>query len=104
MPPQIYTDGQTGANIIGGSPPRVPEKRYPLLGPALRPRTAFPDVLGPDPAALEEDASAELVMAELDRLLSDFACGMQVMEEMFQGERDADGVEYSNGNGALRMT
>lgn len=103
LPPLIYTKSQTGASMIGGSPPRVPEKCYPLLGPALRPRTAFPDVLGPDRAALEEDANTELVMVELDRLLGDFSCGMQVMEEMFQGEREADGIEPSNGYGFLRM-
>jgi len=45
----------------------------------------FPEPRGPDPAALEEDASNELVIMELERLLGNFSKALRISGELLVG-------------------
>lgn len=48
----------------------------------------FPEPRGPDPAALEEDASVEQVAMELERLLGDFSTALRISAQLLgSGER-----------------
>lgn len=93
-----FPDAGAVAAAIASSPPRVPAKPYPAGARSARPQ--FPEVLSPDPVALEEDASAEVVMSELERLLDDFAEGMRFVEDLFSDERERTGVDAGTGLGA----
>ena len=68
------------------------------------PVVSFPEVRGPDPAALEEDADPEVVVQEVKRLVDDYLGGLRVVKGLLKGGAGAGnngglGGMYGNGNG-----
>jgi len=65
---------------------------------------SFPEVRGPDPAALEEDADPEVVVQEVKRRVDDYLGGLRVVKGLLKGGAGAGnngglGGMYGNGNG-----
>jgi len=82
----VTSDGMSGSTLRSrrGSRGRRPRLAASNTG-ARRVIEGFPEPRAPNPAALEEGASPELVMSELSRLLGDFGTALRMSADFLAG-------------------